>query len=121
MRLSDSDLNFVVQTVGSRPQDRDAMIELLRAKPNLLETTLENRKLTDRLVKEQGAFFQVSPYLLFSVLLRRVGRDLEGQSFVFEKDARGRSIPVFEALCVAEMLRELILREYLIEMLCSFV
>ena len=41
---------------------------------------------------------------MFSVLLRRVRRDLEGQSFVLERDARGQRIPVFAAAQAGELL-----------------
>ena len=34
---------------------------------------------------------------MFSVLLRRVRRDLEGQAYVLERDDRGKRVPVFEA------------------------
>jgi hypothetical protein len=121
MRLSESDLKFVVETVATERRDHDHIVELLRDKPDLLEPMLEDRKLTERLVSEQDAFVRVSPYLLFSALLRRVWRDVEGQTFVLERDARGKHIPVFDAPRIAELLGEPALREYLIEMLCSFV
>jgi len=55
------------------------------------------------------------PYLLFSVLLRRVWKDLEGQSFVLERDDRGKRIPVFGGPRIAELLAEPELRENLVE------
>jgi hypothetical protein len=82
---------------------------------------LEDPKLTERLLGEQEAFVRVSPYLLFSALLRRVRRDLEGQTFVLERDTRGKQIPVFDAPQIAQLLGQSVLREYLVEMLCSFI
>lgn len=121
MRLSETDLKFVVGTVATGRRDHDRIMELVRGKPDLLEPMLGDRRLTDRLINQQESLFRVSPYLLFGVLLRRVWREVESQTFVLERDARGKSIPVFEAPRVAELLSNPALREYLIEMLCSFV
>ena len=121
MRLSESDLKFVVETVANRRRDHDRIIELVRDKEDLLEPMLEDPKLVERLIKEQEVFVRVSPYLMFGVLLRRVRRDLEGQSFVFDRDTSGKRIPVFEAPKAVQLLGDPAMREYLIEMLCSFV
>jgi hypothetical protein len=121
MRLSESDLKFIVETLATERRDQGHVIELLRGKPDLLEPMLQDRKLSERLIGDQEAFVRVSAYLLFSALLRRVWRDLEGQSFVLERDDRGKRIPVFGGARIAELLGEPHLREYLVEMLCSFV
>ena len=121
MHLTESDLKFVVETVATRRQDHDHIISLVRDKDDLLEPMLEDPKLAERLTNDLEIFIRVSPYLMFSVLLRRVRRDLEGQSFVLERDARGKRIPVFEAAQASELLADPPMREYLTEMLCSFV
>ena len=121
MRLTDSDLKFVVMTVATKRHDYDHIVGLLRGKDDLVEPMLDDPRLVERLVNEPEVFARVSPYLLFAVLLRCVRRDLEGRSFVLERDARGKRIPVFEAAQAAELLGEPVLREYLAEMLCSFV
>jgi hypothetical protein len=114
-------LKFVVETVATGGRNHDHILELLRGKSDLLEPMLEDPMLTDRLVSEHEAFFRVSPCLLFAVLLRGVWRDFKGQAFILERDARCKRIAVFEAPQVAELLGDPALREYLIEMLCSFV
>jgi hypothetical protein len=121
MRLTESDLKFVVETVATRRRDHEHIIGLLRDKDDLLEPMLEDPRLAERLVTEQEVFVRVSPYLMFAVLLRRIRRDLEGRSFVVERDARGRRIPVFEAPRAVQLLGDPSTREYLIQMLCSFV
>jgi hypothetical protein len=97
MRLTELDLKFVVETVATRRRDHAHIIELVRDKEELLEPMLDDPKLAKRLVNEEEVFVRVSPYLMFAVLLRRVRRDLESRSFMFERDERGRRIPVFEA------------------------
>jgi hypothetical protein len=121
MRLTDSDLRFVVETVATRRQDHAHIIELVRDKEELLEAMLNDPKLAERLLNEEEVLVCVSPYLMFAVLLRRVRRDLEDRSFLFERDERGRQIPIFEAPQATQLLGDIDTREYLIEMLCSFV
>src|SRR5260370_21183726 len=104
MRLTGTDFKFIVETVATGRRDHDHVIELLRGKPDLLEPMLEDPKMTHRLINEPEALVRVSPYLLFAVLLRQVSRDVKGQTFVLERDARGKSIPVFEAPRVADLL-----------------
>lgn len=121
MRLTEPDLKFIVETVVTGRRDHDHIINLLRGKDDLLEPLLDDPKLAERLLGDPEVFARISPYLLFTILLRRVRRDLAGQSFVFERDAHGRRIPVFEAAQAVQLLGEPALREYLAAMLCSFV
>jgi len=121
MHLSESDLRFVVETVATRRRDYDHIIRLVRGKDDLIEPMLEDPSLMERLQHDPTALVLASPRLMFAVLLRRVRRDLAGQSFVLDRDARGRRIPVFEAAQAGQLLGEPPLREYLVGMLCSFV
>jgi hypothetical protein len=121
MRLTESDLRFVVETVTTKRRDYGHIIGLVRGKDDLLEPMLEDPKLAERLLAEEEAFVHVSPYLMFAVLLRAVRRELEGRGFVFERDARGKRIPIFEAPQAVQLLGDPSLREYLTGMLCSFV
>ncbi len=121
MRLTESDLRYVVETVSTKRKDYDHIMDVVRGKDDLVEPMLEDPKLAERLLADPEAFVHVSPYLMFAVLLRAVRRDLAGRSFVIERDTRGRSIPVFEAPQAVRLLGDPPLREYLTEMLCSFV
>ncbi|MCS7338429.1 MAG: hypothetical protein NZ739_09375 [Verrucomicrobiae bacterium] len=121
MRLTESDLRFVVETVVTKRRDYENIIELIRDKDDLLEPMLDDPRLVERLMNEQEVFVRVSPYLMFSVLLRRVRKDLENQPFVLEPYSRGKRIPVFDAPKTVEFLSDTTLREYLAQMLCSFV
>lgn len=121
MRLTESDLKFVVETVATKRRDHDHIIDLVRDKDDLLAPMLEDPKLAERLVNELEVVVRISPYLMFTVLLRRVRRDLAGQSFVLERDARGKCIPVFEAAQAGQLLANPPVRDYLTDMLCSFV
>ena len=121
MRLTESDLRFVVETVATRRPDTEHVMDVLRGKDDLVEPLLDDPRLVERLVSDPEGFVHVSPYLFFAVLLRQVRRELEQRSFVLDRDARGRRLPVFEASRAAQLLADPAVREYLIELLCSFV
>ncbi|HXF11027.1 MAG TPA: hypothetical protein VN625_09590, partial [Desulfuromonadaceae bacterium] len=82
---------------------------------------LEDSKLLDRLYHDPEACLRVSPYLMFAVLVRRIRKDLEKEPFLFQTEAGGKRIPVFEVPQAMELLGEAAIRDYLAEMLCSFV
>jgi hypothetical protein len=120
LHLSESDLRFLVETVATNRRDYDHIVSLVRDKEDLLEPMLDDPKLTERLFREAETLVRVTPYLLFSVLLRRLRRELEKEAYVLEVDAKGKRIPVFESPAVAEMLSDKHTRDYLAEMLASF-
>lgn len=120
LKLSDSDLRFVVQTVATSRRDHDHIVNLIRDKEDLIEPMLEDAKLLERLFQDDETLVRVSPHLLFSVLLRRVRQELQKETYVLEPDSKGKRIPVFEAPAVAEMLGRNPVCDYLAEMLSSF-
>src|SRR5258707_1790591 len=121
LNLSESDLRFLVESVATNRRDYDHIVNLIRDKEDLVEPMLEDPKLVERLFRDEEPFVRISPHLLFSVLLRRVRRDLEKESYVFEVESNGKRIPVFEAPAVAELLANTQTCDYLAEMLSSFV
>jgi hypothetical protein len=120
LQLTESDLRYVVETVATKRQDTEHVVELIRGKPDILEPMLEDPKLAERLLNDEETFARVSPWLFFAVLLRRVQRDVGQKSFVFEIGAAGQRIPIFEAERVAELLAEPATRDYLAGMLAAF-
>ncbi len=121
MRLTEADLRFLVETVATERRDHDHIIELVRDKEDFLEQMLEDPRLVERLKKQDEALVRVSPYMLFSVLMREVRRVLQQRGYVYEPEARGKSIAIFEAPAVVELLSVPEAQEYLVEMLYSFV
>ena len=120
LHLSESDLRFLVETVATDRRDYDHIINLIRDKEDLLEPMLDDPKLSDRLFRDEEALVRVTPHMLFSVLLRRLRRELEKEAYVLDVDTDGKHIPVFEGPAVAEMLSDKPIRDYLAEMLSSF-
>ena len=120
LHLTESDLRFLVETVATSRRDYDRVMDLVRGKEDLLEPMLEDPKLTERLFREEEALVRISPHLLFSVLLRRLRKELEKEAYILDVDAKGKRIPIFESPAVAEMLSDKQVRDYLAEMLSSF-
>jgi hypothetical protein len=120
LHLSESDLRFLVETVATNRRDYDHIVNLIRDKEDLLEAMLDDPKLTERLFRDEEALVRVTPHMLFSVLLRRLRRELEKEAYVLDVDTKGKRIPVFEGPAVAEMLSDKQTRDYLAEMLSSF-
>jgi hypothetical protein len=120
MHWSDSDLQFIVETVVTHRKDHDRVVELLRDKPDLVAPMLDDPRLVDRLLQEKEALVRISPRLLFTVLLRRVRRDLEAHGLVYERDA-GHRIPVFAGSQARALLDQPGIFDYLVDLLCSFV
>ena len=118
--LSESDLRFVVETVATRRRDYDHIVDLVRDKEDLLEPMLEDPKISERLFREEEALVRVSPHLLFTILLRRLRKELDKEAYILEMDAKGKRIPIFEGPAVAEMLSDKKMCDYLAEMLSSF-
>jgi hypothetical protein len=121
LHLGESDLRFLVETVATNRRDYDHIVNLVRGKEDLIEPMLEDPKLMERLFRDEQAFVRISPYLLFSVLLRRVRMDLEKETYIFEVESGGKRIPVFEAPAVAALLQDKQICDYLAQMLASFV
>jgi hypothetical protein len=120
LHLSESDLRFLVETVATNRRDYDHIANLIRDKEDLLEPMLDDPKLTERLFRDEETLVRVTPHLLFSVLLRRLRRELEKEAYVLDVDTKGKRIPVFEGPAVAEMLSDKQTLDYLVEMLSSF-
>jgi hypothetical protein len=120
LHLTESDLRFLVETVATSRRDYDHIVNLIRDKEDLLEPMLEDPKLTERLLRNEEALVRISPHLLFSVLLRRLRKELEKEAYILDLDTEGKRIPVFEGPAVAEMLSDKQTRDYLAEMLSSF-
>ncbi len=118
--FSDEDLDFVVGTVVRKRTDHEHIRELLRDKPDLVDIMLDDDRLADRVLNEEDVFVKITPYLLFSVLLRHAYRTMSRQPYTYEIIGRNERVPIFDAPKVNNLLRNAALRDYLAELLSSF-
>ncbi|MHB1417150.1 MAG: hypothetical protein ACYC1C_18040 [Chloroflexota bacterium] len=120
-QLSDGDLRFVVETVATQRSDHEHVIDLLRDKPDIIDRMLEDDNLFRRVMGDEDALLRVSPWLLFTVLVRRAAREMAGAKFTIERFGATERIPVFDGERVVSLIREPSVRDYLAEVLASFV
>lgn len=116
---SESDLRFLVRSVVRRRTDYERIAEIIRDKPDLIDVMLDDPSLAERVEADQTVLLQISPFLLFSILLRRAQRELKESLFTLEVGEEGR-LPVFDAQEAASLLDDHRVRLYLAEMLASF-
>jgi hypothetical protein len=100
--------------------DRVGMARHLRRDKAGLATMLDDDRLFQRLMEEENVLLRISPWLFFTVLLRRTWRDLQQEAFTVEKRDR-QKVVLFDADRVVDLLAQEPVRDYLAAMLASFV
>jgi len=117
--LTDEDLRFVVDTVGDERSGVGQGLDHLRAREDLLDVMLEDDRLVRSLLEDTRVLLRVSPALVFSVLLRRVIRDLNARPYTLERTPE--TVAVFDAPRVHRFVAEPAIWGYLVRMLTSFI
>jgi hypothetical protein len=119
-KLDRRDALFIVDTLMPLKANREQMADRLVADETRLDSMLDDNRLFDRLMKDENILLQISPWLFFSVLLRRAWRDLEREAFTVEQRDR-QKVVLFDADRVAQLLAQEPVRDYLANMLASFI
>ncbi len=119
LRLSDSDLDFLVDTVSPEVRDRSRLRQIIRQDRDFRNRYIGDEKVFRRLMDDDELFLKISPTLFFEILLRKAASDLEEVSYTVEKSSTMR-IPVFDTKDVVELLTKEPLLGYLADMLASF-
>lgn len=117
-RLTNADLRFIAATLMPE-ENADPVVGRLRREMDLLDRLLYDERLFRRIHGDTDALARVSPWLLFSVLLRQAGRDLQRVPYTIE-DSLGERVPVFDAGRAVELLEDREILDYLVVMLTSF-
>ncbi|HLW59222.1 MAG TPA: hypothetical protein VKV57_04765 [bacterium] len=118
--LTDNDLRFVAETIGDDRHGAMPSLDVLRARDDLVDVMLEDDRLVRRLLGDEQALLRVSPAFVFSVLLRRVIRDLEQHPYTLERTP-AETVAVFDAPRVRRFIAEPGIWGYLVGMLTSFI
>jgi hypothetical protein len=114
------DLLFVIETLMPARDDKEHVADVIQGDDSLVQAMLDDDRLFARLTGDEEAALQLSPWLFFTVLLRRAGRDLERESFTVELRGRQR-VFLFDVKRVVELLQDAAVRDYLAILLASFV
>ncbi len=118
--FSEQDLLFLIKTLIPDCTDYSKMMKVLRDDEEILEAMLADEKLCKLIIENPDSIIRVSPHLFFTVLLNRVKRDLKAKTFTVEKQANVH-LPVFDSEEVYKLVDEIKMRNYLADMLSSFV
>jgi len=109
----------MVDTLLPERRDKDRVVELIQEDKRFVEAMLDDERLFERLMSGNEILLRVSPWLLFTVLLRRARRDLEAAPFTTERRSL-QKVFIFDTNDVADLLAEDALRTYLASLLASF-
>jgi hypothetical protein len=119
LRLSEQDLDFLVETACPEVTDKSRLKRILREDRDFRNSFISDEKVFARLIDDDEIFLKISPSLFFEVLLRKAAKDLEKTSYTLEKTSTMR-IPVFDTQDVIKLLSQESLLVYLADMLSSF-
>ena len=117
--LSDSDLNFLVETVSPQVSDRANLKRIIREDEDLKSSYLADEKVFRRLMDEEDVLLKISAAMFFEILLRKAARDLGQRSYTIEKTTTMK-IPVFDTKELVALLNREPILGYLAHMLSSF-
>ena len=95
VRLSDKDLDFLIETVHPEVIDKLKLKQIIREDEAFRNTFIADEKVFRRLMDDEEIFLKISPTLFFEILLRRVVNDLSGASYTLERTST-MNFPVFD-------------------------
>ena len=111
------DVQFLVETLGyTHDGGTDSRLHLDQ---HWIDTALEDDQLFQRVMHDEAVLVEISPWLFFTVLLRRARRDLMLETFTLERRSR-QKILVFDTDDVIDLLEQPSVRDYLATLLASF-
>ena len=119
LRLSERDLDFLVETASPEVTDEPRLKQIIREDEDFRNTFICDEKVFRRLMDNEELFLKISPTLFFEILLRKAANDLEGVGYTVERTSTMR-IPIFDTKDVVGLLTNESLLGYLADMLSSF-
>ena len=119
LRLSDRDLDFVLEAAAPEVTDKANLKRIIREDEDFRNTYISDEKVFRRLMDDDAVLLKISPRLFFEILLRKATRELSKTSYTLEKTLT-MSIPVFDTDDLVSLLKKESLLVYLADMLSSF-
>ena len=119
MRLSEKDLDFLVESAAPEVRNRSQLKEILREDEDFRASFIGDKSVFQRVMHDEESFLRISPNLFFEILLRKAANDLKGTGYTVEKTGSLR-IPVFDVQEVVSLMTKESLTVYLADMLSSF-
>jgi len=119
LRLSDRDLDFLVETVSPEITDKLRLKRIIREDEDFRTTFISDEKIFRKVMDDEEILLKISPTLLFEIFLRKAVNDFKKSSYTLEK-TRTMRIPVFDTEDIIALLTQESLLVYLADMLSSF-
>ena len=102
-RLTDNDLLYLARTLLPPNADIGRMVRALREDEEILEAMLGDERIFRALVDEDADILQVSPFLYFTVLLKRTLEELRSRRYTVEV-RESQAMAVFDTFEVVRLL-----------------
>ncbi|MFP4231640.1 MAG: hypothetical protein ACLFRR_07325 [Spirochaetaceae bacterium] len=118
--FGDKDLRFLAGFFMPQRPDRNRVVAMLRDDEDILDGMVSDPALAEHILQNPEPVLDVSPQLLFAVLLIRAREDLRIRPFTFEK-ATNKMMVIFDTTRILELLERKSVLVYLSQMLASFV
>jgi hypothetical protein len=119
LRMSDTDLDFLVETASPDVRDKHRLKQIIREDDDFRSTFVGDEKVFRRVMDDDEIFLKISPTLFFEILLTTARNTFKELGFTVEKSNTMR-IPIFDTNDMVELLTKHPLLGYLAAMLSSF-
>ncbi|MGC8778323.1 MAG: hypothetical protein ACP5Q4_06550 [Candidatus Caldatribacteriaceae bacterium] len=120
-KFSPADFRFLVDSLCEEEGRKTQLLALIQKDPESLDQLLNHDRLFQQILQREDLFLRVSPYLYFELLLRRAILDIQREAYTLETIGYKTKVPVFDQKKVLEVFARETLRDYLVEMLVSFI
>jgi hypothetical protein len=118
-KLSESDLNFLVESASPHVADKPRLKQVLREDEDFRDSFVANEGVFLKVMDDEEILLKISSLLFFEILLTRAVTELARVSFTLEKTSTMR-VPVFDTKAVVDLLTDRRVIRYLAHMLSSF-
>jgi len=117
--LTLNDLKIISKTLVPNYRDREKLYKTIREDEEILRKMLSDNRLFVHIMNNPNSYMEISPTLLFSILLRHMRDEIKKHAYTFEnKD--GESVVIFDAKDILNLLEKEEALDYLTELLVSF-
>ena len=117
--FDEKDLRFLAGFFMPQRIDADRVVAMLREDEDMVDGMVSDPALADHLLENPEPVLDLTPRLLFAVLLIRAREDLRTRPFTFEKGTN-RMMVIFDTKLIVQLLEQKPVLVYLSRMLASF-
>ncbi|MGQ9747426.1 MAG: hypothetical protein ACUVQZ_06640 [Candidatus Caldatribacteriaceae bacterium] len=120
-KFSPADFQFLADSLCEEESKKPYLLSLIQKDSESLDSLLNHDRLLNEVLPREDLFVKISPYLYFELLLRRAILDIQREAYTLETIGYKTRIPVFDQRKVLEVFAQETIRDYLVEMLASFI